>query len=91
MDCSPPGFSVYGIFQAKLLECGAIAFSGWATGEAQIGYSVVQSLSRVQLFATSWAAAHQASLPFTISQSMLKLNYTSILKNNKLIWKKKKS
>ena len=28
---------------------------------------VVQLLSRVQLFATPWTAAHQASLSFTIS------------------------
>ena len=28
MDCSPPGSSVHGIFQAKVLEWGAIAFSG---------------------------------------------------------------
>ena len=34
---------------------------------------VVQSLSRVQLFATPWTAAHQASLSSTISQSLLKL------------------
>ena len=27
MDCSPPGSSVHGIFQARVLECGAIAFS----------------------------------------------------------------
>ena len=27
MDCSLPGFSVHGIFQAKVLELGAIAFS----------------------------------------------------------------
>ena len=27
MDCSPPGSSVYGIFQARILEWGAIAFS----------------------------------------------------------------
>ena len=27
-DCSPPGSSVHGIFQARVLECGAIAFSG---------------------------------------------------------------
>ena len=27
MDCSPPGSSVHGIFQAKILEWGAIAFS----------------------------------------------------------------
>ena len=28
MDCSPPGFSVHGISQARVLEWGAIAFSG---------------------------------------------------------------
>ena len=33
---------------------------------------VVQSLSRVQLSATSWTAAHQASMSFAISQSLLK-------------------
>ena len=38
---------------------------------------VVQSLSHVQLFATSWSTAHhQASLPFTISQSLVKLMST---------------
>ena len=33
---------------------------------------VIQSLSRVLLFATSWTAAHQASLSFAISQSLFK-------------------
>ena len=27
IDCSPPGSSVHGIFQARVLEWGAIAFS----------------------------------------------------------------
>jgi len=27
MDCSPPDFSIHGIFQARVLEWGAIAFS----------------------------------------------------------------
>ena len=42
------------------------------------------SLSRVQLFATSWTAAHQASLSFTISQSLGKAKAHSesqVLKN----------
>ena len=30
MDCSLPGSSVHGIFQARVLEWGAIAFSGYA-------------------------------------------------------------
>ena len=29
MDCSLPGSSVHGIFQARVLEWGAIAFSEW--------------------------------------------------------------
>ena len=29
MDCSLPGSSIHGIFQARVLECSAIAFSGW--------------------------------------------------------------
>ena len=31
MDCSPPGSSVHGIFQARVLEWGAIAFSNICT------------------------------------------------------------
>ena len=37
--------------------------------------SSVQSLSRVQLFATSWTEARQASLSITNSQSLLKLKF----------------
>jgi len=29
MDCSLPGSSIHGIFQARVLEWGAIAFSKW--------------------------------------------------------------
>ena len=48
--------------------------------------SVVQSLSRVRLFATPWTTAHQASLSFTISQSLLKLMSTeSVMPSNQLI------
>ena len=36
-------------------------------------FSSVQSLSHVQLFATPWTAAHQASLSITNSWSLLKL------------------
>ena len=37
-----------------------------------VQFSSVQLLSRVQLFATPWAAAHQVSLSITNSQSLLK-------------------
>ena len=46
----------------------------------------VQSLSRVQLFATPWTAAHQASLSITKSQSLLKLmSIESVMPSNHLI------
>ena len=35
MDCSLPGSSAYGIFQARVLEWGAIAFSKTVPGEAK--------------------------------------------------------
>ena len=35
MDCSPPGSSFHGIFQARVLEWGAIAFSGDGINGAQ--------------------------------------------------------
>ena len=40
---------------------------------------VLQSLSRVQLFVTPWTAAHQESLSFTISQSLLKCMFTELV------------
>ena len=39
MDCSPPGSSVHGIFQARVLEWGAIAFSDeytWSPSKRQL-------------------------------------------------------
>ena len=39
----------------------------------KVQFSFVQSLSRVQLFATPWTEANQASLSITNSQSLLKL------------------
>ena len=50
------------------------------------GVVVVQSLSHVQLFATPWTAAHQASLSFTISQSLFKLmSIRLVMPSNHLI------
>ena len=52
MDDSLPGSSVHGIFQARVLEWGAIACSD--------SKSLVKSLSRVLLFATLQTVACQA-------------------------------
>ena len=50
------------------------------------GIVVVQFLGRVQFFATPWTAAHQASLSFTISQSLHKLMSTeSVMPSNHLV------
>ena len=47
---------------------------------------VVQSLNRVQLFATPWTAARRASLSFTIARSLLKLmSIESVMLSNHLI------
>ena len=42
-------------------------------------YVCVQFLSCVQLFATPWTVAHQASLSFTISWSLLKFMSTELV------------
>ena len=50
-------------------------------------FSSVQSLSRVQLFATPWTAARQASLFITNIQSLLKLmSIVSVMPPNHLIF-----
>ena len=67
MDCSPPGSSAHGIFQARVLEWGAIE------DLVQPKIVAVQLLSHVRLSATPWTAAHQVSLSFTIFWSLLKL------------------
>ena len=49
-------------------------------------FSSVQSLSHVQLFATPWTAAHQASLSITNSWSLLKpMSIESVMPPNHLI------
>ena len=49
-------------------------------------FNSVQSLSCVQFFATPWTAAHQASLSFATSQSLLKFtSIESVMSSNHLI------
>ena len=55
MDCSLPGSSIHGIFQANVLEWGAIPFS-------------VSSFSCVQLFVTSWTVASHTLLSMGFSR-----------------------
>ena len=49
-------------------------------------FGVIQSLSCVQLFVTSWRTAHQASLSFTISWNLLKfMSIESVMLSNHLV------
>ena len=50
-----------------------ISLTIYSCGFPVIQFSSVQSLSRVQLFATPWTSARQASLSITNSRSLLKL------------------
>ena len=56
IDGSPPGSPVPGILQARTLQWVAISFSNAWKWKVK-----VKSLSRVQLLATPWTAAYQAS------------------------------
>ena len=71
LDCSPPGSSVYGILQARILEWAAIPFSrgnlpnpGIEPGSPalQVDSLPVSSLSRVYSFATLWTVTCHAPL-----------------------------
>ena len=54
-DCSLPGSSIHGIFQARILEWVAISFSNaWKWKVKR------KSLSCVRLLVTSWTTAYQA-------------------------------
>ena len=67
MDCSLPGSSVHGSFQARVLEWGAIAFSECLCMCVCVCVCVRERerelLSNVWLFVTPWTVAHQA--PFS--------------------------
>ena len=114
MDCSPPGPSVYGTFQARILEWVAISsrksswsvhqicvssiscigrqiLYHWVTWEAHkyvvVVVVVVQPLSHVQLFVTSWTAVCQAPLSFTVCRSLLKsMSIEFVMLSNHLIF-----
>ena len=61
-------------------------FLTWILQDLGLFAVVIQSLSQVQLLATPWTAAHQSSLPFTISRSLLKLtSIESVMPSNHLI------
>ena len=81
----------FSFYQSKKLIPSAYIFLNkaiWHTWSQHIVNMkiVVQLLNHVWLFATPWTAAHQASLSFTISWSLLKLMSTeSMMPSNHLM------
>ena len=66
------------------LQVNSLPLEPW--GKPKEVVVIVQSLSRVQLFATPWTAALQASLSITNSQSLLKLmSIESVIPSNRVI------
>ena len=77
MDCSLPGSSVHGIFQARVLEWGAIT----------IVLLLLSRFSRVRLCVTPQTAAHQAPHPWDSSGKNTGVGYHFLL--NAWKWKVK--
>ena len=72
--------------KSSLLEFNCFTMLCWFLQYNKVNQLSVQSLSRVQLFATPWTAVHQASLSFTISQGLLKLvSIESVTLSNHLL------
>ena len=66
MDCSLPGFSIHGIFQARVLEWGAIAFSdGYRENRLKARHQPV-SLAKVSFYSIKlgWSACVGAGFAF---------------------------
>ena len=86
MDCSLPGSSIHGIFQARVLEWGAIAFYPYSFknhGRIQIRYSNWQTQNK-NLFTYSWAQSRSPGLRSEISSFVFQ-EYKGIL-SNWMIW-----
>ena len=69
MDCSPPGSSVHGIFQARVLEWGAIAFS---ENKGMMCEKIIGRLNFVKI--KNAFSVSQYPYSYTASQSSLKLS-----------------
>ena len=91
LDYSPPGSSVHGILQEKILEWVVIPFSSgssWPQGwnPCLVQFNSVKLLSHVWFFSTPWTAACQASLSITNSWSLPKfMSMESVMPSNQPI------
>ena len=69
MDCSPPGSSVHGIFQARVPECGAIIGCCWSPCSTWLSYmffskSVLFSFVLIHSLRSGAARSYAQSLVF---------------------------
>ena len=96
MDCSSPGFSIHGIFQARVLEWGAIAFSAQGTYlSTNMAFMVLSTSDSVQFSSVTQSCltlcdpmnpSTPASLSITNSRSSLRLtSIESVMPSSHLI------
>ena len=85
MNCSTPGLPVH--HQLNVHESEQMSGDSKEQGSlAYCSFSSVQLLSHVWLFLTPWTAVCQASLSFSLSQSLLKFMFIeSVMPSNHLI------
>ena len=69
-------YEIFFTSKSVILLCYSVTYVAMS---AFFCFSSVQSLNHVQLFATPWTAAHQASLFITNSRSLLKLMSIELL------------
>ena len=86
MDCSLPGSSVHGIFQARVLEWGAIAFSDLNSNHPQISVSIQDlSLGASSIYLASSLAVSLRCLTETSNSTCPKCILPFISKHHYLI------
>ena len=80
MDCSLPGFSVHGVFQARVLEWGAILFTDQPLKCMEPAHlaATVQSPSRL-FSAFSWVYLSLSPFPFMVKTITLNLPFLPFL------------
>ena len=77
-------FFLFHYFKSSLLEFNCFTMFCWFLQYNKVNQLSVQSVSRVQLFATPWTEACQASLSITNSWSLLKLMSIKLVMPSKI-------
>ena len=78
MDCSPPGSSIHGIFQARVLERGATAFSDFQLSTRNWQTFPIKGQRVNKYFRLCWS--HMVSLPHVILLFICFLQSSKMLK-----------